>query len=140
MSIAWLLRTADGPARIVDDRDPERTGWQPLEAGSACALVERWIHDREQQRLVLETASLLPGHAPTSTLRRLTDVLSSAGLEVRRATYANCLPALAQEFGVQNPPVWDSNTFDRAWVITYEGTVAVMRDLPQDLLPGDSTH
>ena len=50
------------------------------------------------------------------------------------------LPALAQEFGVQNPPVWDSNTFDRAWVITYEGTAAVMRDLPQDLLPGDSTH
>ena len=50
------------------------------------------------------------------------------------------LPALAQEFGVQNAPIWDSNTFDRAWVITYEGNTAVLRDLPQNLLPGDSTN
>lgn len=50
------------------------------------------------------------------------------------------LPALAEEFGVQNAPVWDSNTFDRVWVITYEGSTAVLRDLPQNLLPGDSTN
>lgn len=48
------------------------------------------------------------------------------------------LPALAEEFGVQNAPRWDSSTFDRAWVITYEGNTAVLRDLPQNLLPGDS--
>lgn len=50
------------------------------------------------------------------------------------------LPALAHELGVQNPPAWDSSTFDRAWVITFEGNNVVLRDLPQALLPGDSTN
>lgn len=51
------------------------------------------------------------------------------------------LPALAQELGVQDPPNWDSDVYDRAWVITYdENGEAQLRDLPQNLLPGDSTE
>jgi hypothetical protein len=51
------------------------------------------------------------------------------------------LPELAEQLGVSNPPNWDNNTYDRAWVITYdENGVAQMRDLPQKLLPGDSTE
>jgi SAM-dependent methyltransferase len=37
------------------------------------------------------------GNDSTYSLRRLTDVLGESGLIVRRATYANALPALAQE-------------------------------------------
>jgi hypothetical protein len=51
------------------------------------------------------------------------------------------LPALAHLFGVSDPPKWGDNTFDRAWVITYDGAGnAALRDLPQALLPGDSTN
>lgn len=51
------------------------------------------------------------------------------------------LPELAEQLGVSNAPNWDNDTYDRAWVITYdENGVAQMRDLPQNLLPGDSTE
>ena len=51
------------------------------------------------------------------------------------------LPAFAHRLGVNNPPSWDGKTFDRAWVITYDETGnAVFQDLPQHLLPGDSTN
>jgi len=51
------------------------------------------------------------------------------------------LPDLAQAFGVSDPPNWDNDTFDRAWVITYDQNGdAELRDLPQNLLPGDSTE
>ena len=50
------------------------------------------------------------------------------------------LPELAEELGVPNPPNWDNDAYDRVWVITYgENGDAQLRDLPQKLLPGDST-
>lgn len=50
------------------------------------------------------------------------------------------IPALAHELGVAHPPNWRGNVFDRAWVVTYDGERAVLRDLPQHLLPGDSAE
>jgi hypothetical protein len=50
------------------------------------------------------------------------------------------LPALAKAFDVKPEPArWKSSVYDRVWVITYEDHRAVLADLPQHLLPGDST-
>jgi hypothetical protein len=50
------------------------------------------------------------------------------------------LPALAKAFGVKPEPArWKSSVYDRVWVITYDNHHAVLADLPQHLLPGDST-
>ena len=49
------------------------------------------------------------------------------------------LPALAKALGVRPEPArWKSSVYDRVWVITYEDHHAVLADLPQKLLPGDS--
>jgi hypothetical protein len=51
----------------------------------------------------------------------------------------NYLPALAKAFGVKPEPArWKGSVYDRVWVITYEDHHAVLDDLPQKLLPGDS--
>ena len=49
------------------------------------------------------------------------------------------IPQLAQALGVRRPPTWSGNTFDRVWVITFDGHRVVMQNLPQHLLPGDSS-
>jgi len=36
------------------------------------------------------------------------------------------------------PARWNGSVYDRVWVITYEDHSAVLADLPQKLLPGDS--
>jgi len=49
------------------------------------------------------------------------------------------LPDLAKVLGVRPKPApWKDSVYDRVWVITYEGNRAVLTDLPQHLLPGDS--
>ena len=49
------------------------------------------------------------------------------------------LPALAKALGVRPEPArWNGSVYDRIWVITYEDHDAVLADLPQKLLPGDS--
>ena len=49
------------------------------------------------------------------------------------------LPALAKAFGVKPEPArWKGSVYDRVWVITYENQRAILADLPQNLLPGDS--
>ena len=50
------------------------------------------------------------------------------------------LPHLAHELGVHKPPNWNGGTFDRLWVVTWDGDRARLRDLPQHLLPGDSLN
>jgi len=51
------------------------------------------------------------------------------------------LPALAKAFGVKPEPArWKSSVYDRVWVITNEDHHVVLADLPQNLLPGDSTE
>ena len=49
------------------------------------------------------------------------------------------LPALVKALGVRPEPArWKGSVYDRVWVITYEDHRAVLADLPQKLLPGDS--
>jgi len=46
---------------------------------------------------------------------------------------------LAEALGVKNPPPpWKDAVFDRLWLITFGKSGAVLRDLPQRLLAGDS--
>ncbi len=49
---------------------------------------------------------------------------------------------LAEAFGVQNAPAWDSAVFDRIWQIDFDpqGHVVSFKSLPQNLLPGDSPN
>jgi hypothetical protein len=50
------------------------------------------------------------------------------------------LPALAKALGVKPEPArWKGSVYDRVWVITYADHRAVLANLPQHLLPGDST-
>lgn len=50
------------------------------------------------------------------------------------------LPVLAKALGVKPEPArWKGSVYDRVWVITYEDHHAVLADLPQKLLSGDST-
>lgn len=51
------------------------------------------------------------------------------------------IPAIAQAFGIQNPPdPWSGKVFDRTWVIQFnpDGSVKSFQNLPQRLLFGDS--
>jgi hypothetical protein len=51
------------------------------------------------------------------------------------------LPALAKALGVKpKPPRWKASVYDRLWIVTCKGRNAVLSDLPQNLLPGDSTE
>jgi hypothetical protein len=51
------------------------------------------------------------------------------------------LPALAKALGVKPKPArWKASVYDRLWIVTYKGHNAVLSDLPQHLLPGDSTE
>jgi phosphohistidine phosphatase SixA len=51
------------------------------------------------------------------------------------------LPQLAAACGVKRHPArWKSSAFDRVWLITYHGQKASLADLPQHILPGDSTE
>jgi hypothetical protein len=46
---------------------------------------------------------------------------------------------LAGALGVQpQPAAWKDKRFDRLWVISFPNGRAALRDLPQELLPGDS--
>jgi hypothetical protein len=49
------------------------------------------------------------------------------------------IPQLAAALHVANPPcIWRDYVFDRVWIIDYETGSAVLRDVPQTLLYGDS--
>jgi hypothetical protein len=49
------------------------------------------------------------------------------------------LPALAAAVGVKNPPSpWPENQFDRLWRISFDARGAVMENLPEHLIAGDS--
>ena len=52
------------------------------------------------------------------------------------------LSNIAQAFGVNSVPNYPKNAFDRAWLITFDrsGGQPTFNDLPQQLLPGDSSQ
>ncbi len=51
------------------------------------------------------------------------------------------LPDLAAAFGVQPKPArWKETVYDRVWLITFPGNQPSMKDIPQQLLTGDSVE
>ena len=54
------------------------------------------------------------------------------------------LKQIAKEVGLKKAPTYPSGQFDRIWVVTFDGDKkgqkAVLHDLPQRLLPGDSKN
>jgi phosphohistidine phosphatase SixA len=61
------------------------------------------------------------------------------GKTVLIAWHHGKIPELAKALGVTDAPEkWDPNVFDRLWEITFENGKAVLKDLPQKALPGDS--
>jgi hypothetical protein len=69
-------------------------------------------------------------------------VLSDPGLDGKTVVVCwihNYIPALAKAFGVKLEPArWKGSVYDRVWVVTYDDHHAVLADLPQNVLPGDS--
>jgi hypothetical protein len=62
-----------------------------------------------------------------------------AGKVVLVAWHHGRIPQLAVALGTQPPYTpWPEGQFDRIWRIDYRDGKAVLRDLPQELLPGDS--
>ena len=53
----------------------------------------------------------------------------------------NIIPEIVKDFGWNAAPQWDGNSFDRAWVLNFNGnSVVSFEDIPQRLLPGDSAQ
>lgn len=51
------------------------------------------------------------------------------------------IPAFAKALGIANPPKpWPDAAFDRVWRIRFAATGPTLENLPQHLLPGDSTQ
>jgi hypothetical protein len=62
-----------------------------------------------------------------------------AGKVVLVSWHHGKIPALAEALGAKAPyAVWPEGQFDRVWRIDYAGGKAVLKDLPQGLMPGDS--
>jgi len=68
------------------------------------------------------------------------EVLSGkyAGKVVLICWHHGTIPPLAAGLGVQDPPKWPDLQFDRVWKIEWKNGKAVMTDLPEKLMPGDS--
>jgi len=71
-------------------------------------------------------------------------VLSDPGLDGKTVIVCwihDYLPALAKGLGVKPEPArWKGSVYDRVWLITYTDHRAVLTNLPQNLLPNDSTE
>ena len=64
-----------------------------------------------------------------------------AGKVVLICWHQGKLPKLAAALKATAPDNWKKKVFDRVWQITYDAQRnAKFQDLPQQLLPGDSTH
>jgi hypothetical protein len=62
-----------------------------------------------------------------------------AGKVVLVSWHHGTLPQLVTALGAQPPiAIWSDSQFDRVWRIDYKDGKAMVRDLPQHLLPGDS--
>jgi hypothetical protein len=104
-------------------------------------------HSRRAEETVapLAKALRLPVETPFSApdaARLARDVLADHAFDGKTVVICwvhDYLPQLARALGVKHPPDWGGHTFDRVWVITYEGDRAVMQNLPQQLLAGDSS-
>ncbi len=52
----------------------------------------------------------------------------------------NVLEDIATEFGVTPKPKWPGVIFDRIWLLEFSNSAVQFKNLPQNLLPGDSKN
>ena len=119
--------------------------------GPAAALFAPKITRQGHSRRPYETLEPLAEHlklsiqtaySPSDYAALAKHVLSDPGLDGKTVIVCwihDYLPALAKALGVKPEPArWKGSIYDRVWVITYQDHHAVLADLPQRLLPGDS--
>jgi hypothetical protein len=78
-------------------------------------------------------------YGPSDYAALAKDILSDPALNGKTAIVCcihDYLPALAVK---PEPARWQGSVYVRVWIIAYEDRRAVLADLPQKLLPGDST-
>lgn len=85
----------------------------------------------------------LPVLDPTTRLQFADAVAAVNGYDgtVFMAWEHDAIPALAQQFGVQNGPrEWPSDVFDEAWVLSFafDGATPTLEIVPENVLPGDN--
>ena len=120
--------------------------------GSPAALFAPQVSSRGHSLRPSETLEPLADHlklpiqaryGPGDYADLAKQVLSDPSLDGKTVVVCwihNYLPALAKAFGVKPEPAhWKRSVYDRVWVITYAKQRAVLAELPQNLLPGDST-
>jgi len=119
--------------------------------GPPAALFAPEVTRRGHSRRPYETLEPLAEHlklsvqmpyGPSDYAALAEHVLSDPGLDGRTVIVCwihDYLPALAKALGVKPEPArWKGSVYDRVWVITYTDHRAVLADLPQNLVPGDS--
>jgi broad specificity phosphatase PhoE len=110
--------------------------------------TERTKHSKRpiETATPLATALNLPindgyGESPAE-IKKMTNAilkeLAFAGKIVLICWHHGTIPDVAKALGVLKPPKWDGKVFDRVWQITFPQGKAVLKDLPQMLLYGDS--
>jgi hypothetical protein len=121
--------------------------------GPPAALFAPKVTRRGHSRRPYETLEPLAEHlrlsiqtpyGPSDCAALAKHVLSDPDLDGKTVIVCwihDYLPALAKALGVKPEPVrWKGSVYDRVWVITYEDHRVVLVNLPQNLLPGDSTE
>jgi hypothetical protein len=82
-------------------------------------------------------------YGPSDYAALATQIMSDPALDGKTVIICwihDYLPAMAEALGVKPEPArWEGSVYDRFWIITYEAHRAILADLPQSLLPGDST-
>ena len=160
-----LLRHAEKPAAESDAHLSER-GTRRARALAAFLATEPVLGTNGQPAALFAPKITRRGRAlrPYETLKPLADhlrlpvqtpygpsdyaalarhLLSDADLDGKTVIVCwihDYLPALAKALGVKPKPArWKGSVYDRVWIVTYTDRNAVLANLSQHLLPGDST-
>ncbi|MGO8926235.1 MAG: histidine phosphatase family protein [Limisphaerales bacterium] len=121
--------------------------------GPPAALFAPKVTRRGHSRRPYETLEPLAEHlklsiqtpyGPSDYAALAKHILSDPGLDGKTVVVCwihDYLPALAKALGLKPEPArWKGSVYDRVWVITYADHRPVLANLPQNLLPGDSTE
>jgi hypothetical protein len=134
-----LQRAQRIPTLFSPDRTPTLPRPDFLFATHASASSNREVETLEPlaQALHLE---MNDQYSEDEIAKLAAEILSGkyAGKVVLVCWHHGKLPDLAAALGVPNPPAWSVSTFDRIWKVEWVHGAAVLTDLPEYLMPGDS--
>ena len=121
-----------GPAAEIFSMKPAKTGGsvRAIQTMEATAQALKIKIDRHYSRDELD-----------ELVRAILKSKASQGKTVIVCWEHEVIPKLLKAFGWKSgPKKWDDDVYDRMWVLDFEaGKPVRFRDLPQKLLPGDST-